>query len=454
MALSSPGLGSGLDINGLVTQMMTVERRPVTVLDKKEASYQAQLSAFGMLKGALSSLQTATKTLTTAANFSPRKATVADTAYYTATTTSAAAPASYDVIVESLSKPHQLGTGSSFATSTAGVGGGTLSIAAGGTIKTITVDSTNNTLAGVRDAINNAQAGVTATIVTGKIGGVESAQLLVTSTLSGAANLVSVSNPGGGLELLTGALAEVQPGTDAKLTVNGVEVSSASNTVTSAIDGVTLNLVKADPAKPIALTIARDPNNVKSNVDAFVKAYNDVVKTVKDLSGYDAAAKKGGILIGDAAVRGVQTQLRKIMGSMFPGSGDGLQSLPDIGISFQKDGTLSLDAGKFVGHLEDPRKNVGALFATAETGIAVQLDAMLSTIVSTSGMISARTEGISNSVKQIGKRREVLEARMVLVEKRLRTQFSALDGTVASMNQTSSFLQQQLANLSRVSSGG
>lgn len=485
MALSSPGIGSGLDVSGLVAKLMTVERAPVTLLDKKEASYQAKLTSYGTLKSSLASLQTAAKALSTPDKFSPMKASIADTTILSASASSTAVAGSYDVEVQSLAQSQKLmmsaagGTDGYAATNTL-VGEGTITINFGTytapvfpattptfdinpaklDAKTIVIGSGNNTLAGIRDAINTANAGVSASIIND--GSANGYHLSLTSTDSGARNAMQISVAGATGDLaqlnydpssiVVGAtnLSENVVAKDAVIVVDNVTITKQSNAITDAIQGVTLNLSKTMPlGTTTKITLTRDTSNVKSAVESFVKAYNDTNKAIKDTTAYDAATGKGAVLTGDSTIRSIQTQLRGMFSAPVSGAPSGLAMLSDVGISFQKDGSLAIDSTKFGAVIADPTKDLSKLFTSTGSvkGYAWQLDVLAGKILSPVGQLADRTNNVNQSIKDIGTRRDVINARLVSVEQRYRDQFNALDTLIASMTTTSSFLTQQLAAL-------
>lgn len=388
MALSSPGLGSGLDVNGLVSQLMALERRPLAALDTREAKYQTQLTAYGSLKGALSSFQSAVTALSNPEKFSAVNASVTDATVATVTASSAATAGSYSIEVQTLAQAHKLKSAAFAATSTT-IGTGTLTIQfgtySGGAFtlnpdkaaQTITVDASKSSLAGVRDAINNANAGVSASIVNDGSGN----RLVIAAKDSGAANALKITvsdddltpTDNAGLSQLaydastggTMRLAQTVAAQNATLVIDGITISKASNTISDAIEGVSLNLLKSNTPGTTTLTVTRDTAGVQAAVQSFVKAYNDLNKTITDLSKYDATTKKSSTLTGDATVRSVQAQLRGVFNARLPIAGGGLSTLADIGITFQKDGTLKLDSGKLSTALSDPARNVASLFTVA-----------------------------------------------------------------------------------------
>lgn len=384
MALSSPGLGSGLDINSLVSQLMALEQRPLSLLSTKEARLQAQLSAYGSLKGALASFQSTVAALATPAKFSAVKASVADTTVLAASAAPSAAAGSYSIEVQTLAQAQKLKSGT-FAASSTTVGTGTLTIQfgtySGGSFtlnpdkaaQTITIGSANASLAGVRDAINAANAGVTAGIINDG----STYRLVISSKDAGLANALKITvadddlanTDAAGLSQLvydastggTTNLAQTVAAQNATAVIDGITVTKATNTITDAIEGVTLNLLKE--GSTTTLTVAKDVAGVKASVESFVKAYNDLNKTIVGLSRYDAENKQASTLTGDATVRSVQNQLRNLFNTALATAGGGLSSLADIGVAFQTDGTLKLDSGKLTTALNDSAKDVSTLFA-------------------------------------------------------------------------------------------
>ena len=387
MTISSPGIGSSLDVNSIITQLMALEGRSVTALDTKEASYQAKLTAYGSLKGALSSFQLAVQALATPAKFTANKASIADATVVSASAGSSAAAGSYGIEVTALAQAQKLKTSSTFTAGSSTLGSGTLTIRFGtysaGTFtpnadkdtKTIAVAAGQNSLSGVRDAINAANVGVSASIVNDGSGN----RLVISSKDTGTANALKITvadddsnnTDNAGLSQLaydastggTANLSQTQAAQNAAAIVDGITVSKASNSFSDVIEGVTLTLLKTNAGAPTTLTVARDTGSIKSAVESFVKAYNDASKVLKDLSAYDAATKKGAILQGDSTVRSIQSQLRAVLNGALTTAGGGLTALSDIGVTFQKDGTLALNSTRLQQAMDDPAKDIATLFA-------------------------------------------------------------------------------------------
>jgi len=359
-AITSPGIGSGLDVNTIVAKLMAVEQRPLTLLDQKQASYQTDLSAYGTLNSLFAAFQGAMKNLSDPTVYQGATASPVDASIFTASAAKGTAPGNYSVSVTNTAQAQVLAaTGIVSATNASSTG--TLTIQVGsGTPATITIDSSNNTLQGVRDAINAAGVGIGATIVND--GSANPNKLVLTANATGAANTIQITNNlnAGELHDTIASLAEVRAGKDAALTVNGVAVKSASNTVTTVIPGVTLNLLKAGDT---SLSVARDTGSLQAAVTSFVNAYNNVNSTVAGLTAYNATTKQGGPLLGDSVAQNLQTQIRSVLTRAVGGTGGSLTTLSQIGVSFQKDGSLTVDNAKLGNAISTNFTGIAALFS-------------------------------------------------------------------------------------------
>lgn len=460
--ISSLGVGSSLPLDTLLEQLMTVERQPITQIETRKSSTQTKLSAYGTLKSSLASLQTAAEALNTKAKFSAFTATVADTTVASAAASGSAAAGSYSLEVSQLAQSQKVKSAGYAATSST-IATGTFTIDIGkyaedGTTdftasKTtnITIDSSNNTLAGLRDAINSANAGVTATIVND--GGSSPYRLVLTASASGTANSFRTSGLSGfsytedATPAPSNDLSSIQVAKDAKFKLDGIDIVKSSNVVTDAIDGVTLTLSKTNVGAATTLNVNTDVSGEKAKIDAFIKAYNDVIGLMKSQSAYNETNKTAGPLNGDATLRSIQSQLRGIVGGTLGGSG--MTRLSDAGIKINVDGTLTADSTKLEAALKDPTKDVGALFAKvgSTSGFADQVASAVKEMIDSDGLLTSRTDGLNSTIKNFDKRIEEMEKRLELVETRYKRQFAALDTMIAGLNSTSSYLAQQLEKL-------
>lgn len=393
MTISSPGIGSNLDVNGIVTKLMAVESQPLTDMAKKEASYQAQLSAYGNLSGALSSFQSAMSGMSGLSTFQALNATPGDATVLTAAADSTAVPGNYSIVTTNLVQAQTLmSVGQASATTSLGNALGSLSFQFGtagtpssfGAVQTVSI-AANSSLQNIRDAVNTANIGVTATIVNDG-SAINANHLLFTANSPGAANSMSVTAVDGNNKLqpiatydqVGGSLVMTQPAAamNAVLSVNGIPISSASNAVTGVVQGVTLNLGKPGTT---TLNVTRNTAAVQAAIQGFVSAYNALNKTIKSMSGYDAATKSAGILLGDSTVQDIQSQIRKALSSPLTGLGGGLTALNQVGVSFQKDGTLAVDATKLQNAITNNFADISGLFSS----VAKPTDALINYVGST-----------------------------------------------------------------------
>ena len=465
MTISSAGIGSNLDVTGIVSKLMATEQGPLTLLAKKEASYQAKLSGLGSLKGAISTLQTAAAALVPDAStsalekFSVFNAAVSDASIATASATSSAANSTYKLEVTQLAQQHTIAT-STTASPFTGSGG---TLVAGGKL-TITRDSkagsgapntTDVTIAegstpeAIRDAINAADAGVSASVINSSAG----KQLVLMGNNTGANQFIKLSgiaglsyDPNATPALTTDAFVEAQAAQDSTIKLNGLVISNSTNVVTTAIDGVTLNLTQKTAAdKPTTLTIARDTSSLAAGVNALVKAFNDIAQTATSLGSYNSTTKAAGILNGDSTLRSAQSILRGVLSNV-PSeiSGASLSRLSDIGVSVQKDGTLVVDSTKLSNAISTDLTGVANLVSAYGNAFKTASDGL----IGTNGTITTRTSGVNASIDTIGKQRVIVNARLVTIKARYEAQFTALDVALGTMRTTSDYLTTQLAQIS------
>ncbi|GLT21810.1 flagellar hook-associated protein 2 [Zoogloea oryzae] len=460
--ISSAGVGSGINVESLVSSLMSVEKQPLTKLQSRQSSYESKISALGTLKSALSTLQTAAKALTPAtgstatASLSAYKATLADSTIATATTTSSAVAGSYSLEVTALATSQRYALGKTFAAGDTALDFGTdssrtLTFTKGSTTTTVTLESSQNTLAAVRDAINKAEPGVSASIVTDTSG---KQNLLLTATSGGTANAVTIGGtatfidaaaPGSPIAA-SSAFNQTLAASDAAVKIQGVSIATSGNSITNAIDGVNLELTKTGTT---TLSVTRDNTDLKSKLDTFINAYNSLNTSLKNLGAYNASTKTAAVLNGDSTLRSIQSQVRNTIGSVPASlSGATFKTLSDIGIAFQTDGSLKIDSAKF-------DKAASANFSATAAVIGAFGSTMKTTttnLLASNGVIASRTDGLNSSIKSMGNQIDAFETRLTMIEKTYRAKFTALDTSMTSMTTTSSYLSQQLSLLSSMAS--
>ncbi len=458
------GLGSNIDANTLVASLMEVERAPIRALTAKTAKFQANLSAFGVTKGVLSTLQTASRALSDAMSSIPATVTNSMPGVAAATVQSGATPAVYGLSVQSLATAHRIYT-SAFTAADSIVGSGAIAIDRGsfdGTTFTANVDipavtitiPANTTLTGMRDAINNAKAGVTASVVNDGSG----FRLVIGANDTGAAQGMRIrttdddgnNTDAAGLSLLAfdpeiaaGSagrnMTEARVGRDAVFEVDGLPMTRPSNDVSDAVGGITFKLASVGSTN---VAVTRDTAAMRTTLDELVKSYNTASGTMKSQSSYDAAARSGGPLNGESSIRGVQAQLRRTVTSNYGVDGDTYRNLSSLGITVQSNGTLSVNSAKYDAAVAANPAAASSMMGSFARALTSSLDSALSS----SGTLTARTDGIQSNIQRIADQQTRLEDRMSSIEARYRTQFAALDQLMTSMNATGSFLTSQLNN--------
>jgi flagellar hook-associated protein 2 len=474
--ISSIGVGSGLDIESMITQLMAVERAPVTKLQTEATSLQTKLSTYGKLQSGMAALRDAASALTRASTWRATAGSSSDAASVGVTTNASTLAGSYSVEVQRLASVQSNATGV-FASADALVGEGTLHIAlgswsgssftpkAGATAVDISVGPPAASLAQLRDKINASNSGVVASVLTDASG----ARLVLRSAAPGASNgfRVGVTDSDGnhtdGLGLSTMAfdpsagiltMAQALAAANASASLNGLPIASDSNTLSNVLDGMTLTLGKVTSA-PVLVEAKPDTASIRKALDTFVSAYNDLNKLIADQTKYDGGSKTGGLLQGDSAAVSMRSQMRSLLGGN-GGNSTMFARLADVGFDVQSDGSIKLNETKLANGLANLGE-MSKLFSNSDTvapannGIAVKLRALADQVLGTDGTISTRTEGLRNSIDRNQDRQDALEERMTMTEKRLRAQYTALDKQMASLNSLSTYVTQQITAMNNSS---
>ncbi|MEN8166072.1 MAG: flagellar filament capping protein FliD, partial [Pseudomonadota bacterium] len=380
--ISAPGIGSGLDINGIVDQLMAVEQIPLQRLQFKAGDYLAQISAYGQLRSAMATFQDAAAALKSFDDFDAFSANSGDDSIFTVTADNTAALGSYDILVASLAGSQKQGSASfvDAGTTTVGNAGDRMTITIG--TEAFTVDIGGKTLSEIQTAINEAtdNVGVTAGIIQESD---TSFHLVLSSDNTGLANAMTLSFADSVGTAITDPLgfAEIQPAADAQITIdNAYTITRSSNTISDAIQGVTIDLLNTSPDE-VSLDITRDAGAISSSVQKFVGSYNELLSSLNSL--------KQGNLSGDGTLRLVERQVRSVLGSSANLAGTYAYA-SEVGITFEKDGTLSFDSAELTDALENDLTSVADLFANDNQGLAFRLDSLLEGMLGDDGLIDAR----------------------------------------------------------------
>ncbi|AEG10700.1 flagellar hook-associated 2 domain-containing protein [Shewanella baltica OS183] len=449
MALTATGIGSGLKINEIVQVLVDAEKKPKEAMfNKKEDSIKAKVSAMGTLKSALSTFQDALKKLQTGDALNQRKITVSNETYLTATADKTAQAGSYGIKVEQLAVNHKV-AGINVADPTLPVGEGSLDFGINGKNFSIDVSATDS-LAAIAKKVNESSdnVGVTATVITSDAG----SRLIFSSNKSGEDNQISITandTSGTGLNDMFGAgnITSLQDAKNAIVYIDNQKVTSQTNEVKNAIAGVTLNLTDADISKTTTLKIEQDDGAVKTNVKAFVDAYNSLATAVDKMSSYDKDKKTAAALQGDSMVRSIESQLRSISSERIDTDGGNSIALYDIGIKTDRYGKLSVDDTKLDKVLSEDMSSVEALFSTPDKGLANRFYVLAESYVKSRGLIASRQTGYTNQQSQITDQREAFTLKMDQLTARLTKQFNAMDLIVGKLNQQSSGLVDRINSL-------
>lgn len=464
-SISALGTGSGVDLNTLLSQLSAAEQTRLTPLTTQQTSYKSKLTAYGVLQSALAKLETASAALKKADTLNSTAVSGSNTAF-SATTDSAASAGTYSIEVTNLAKSQSL-LSTEVASATTKLGNNS-------TTRTITItqpgkkdpleislSSEQTSLTGIRDAINKQEGSVSASIMkaddntyylalTAKDTGTQSEMTVSVTgdpTLNDFLNYTPSSTGG------SGAMAQKVKAEDATLSVNGVNITRQSNTITDAPQGVTINLkavTKTDT--PEQLTIVRDSSATKAAIQSFVDAYNSLQTTFASLTKYTEVeagqdqSTSNGALVGDGTLHSIQTQLKSQLASSQ--SGD-LKTLASMGITQDLEGKLVVDSTKLDAALKDKPNSVTAFFVGdgKTTGFATRTDNFLNTALDkTDGTLKTVTDGINKSLKNLDKQVKATTTSIETTIERYKTQFTQLDKLMTSMNSTARFLTQQFSS--------
>lgn len=468
--ISSAGVGSGLDVASIVSQLLAIERRPIELLQTDAKRLQTQLSSYGKLQSAYGALRDAARTLTDGPTWTRVTASSSDAAAVGVIAGRGAVPGAYSVGVSALAAAQSV-VGSPVAAATSAIGSGSLTIELGAwdaghtafsprdpvAAVTVTIAPGADTLAAVRDAINAAGAGVTASIVND----VSGARLAIRATDSGAANgfRITVADDDGGSADATGlsrlaydpagagaVMTLAQAGANAQATINGIPVTSASNTLTDVLDGLTLQLSRVT-TDPVTLSVQTDTEAIRKSVTGFVEAYNALVSLVRTETAYNGSAAASGTLQGDSTAVGLLDGLRRLVGGS-TGATASFTRMADIGLVPQRDGTLKVDDTKLTAALAR-LPELQAFFARddivdSNDGFGTLLRNLADTTLGSDGALTTRQQGLRDRIERNEDRQQQLEDRLVLTEKRLRAQYTRLDQAMGSLNALQAYVQQQV----------
>ncbi|KKL01566.1 flagellar cap protein [Rheinheimera mesophila] len=486
MAIRSLGAASGLDLESLVTQLVTVERNTkVARLDSTKKELDSSLSGFGKLKSALTKFK---DTLTALGDDKLRARTTSikqptDTkTYLEATSSSTAAPGNFDIKVKSLATGSRIeSANNAYSSSSAVVSttAGKLTFEADGKTFDVNVKA-NMTLDEFRKAVNNASGnfGVSANIINAGSG--VGTKLVLTSSVTGDGNELKITGDNAALDSLTtqafgstdpvsGGLDVAVEAGDAEVVIDGISVFSKNNTFKNAIQDTELTVSAVTPdGNNATLTIETDKKAAEEKIKAFMDAYNSLLTEVNTLTknrtlGEDGKTvlSEGGALSSDPMVRSIMSQVTKTLGSAFSSGGAELNNLYALGITFNDQGKMEISSTRLYGAdsgrerfdeaLENNYDKIADLFG-GTGGITKEMDKIISQFTDRDGLLVNKETSLKDQLKKNTKDREAFERYIVSYEETLRQRYGALDSTLGQLQSTSSYLVQQLANLPKFGS--
>lgn len=442
-SIAALGIGSGLDLNGLLNQLEASERQRLQPITQQQRSFEARISAYGKLQSALTKFQDATSALNLSTTYKATKSAVNSDAL-TVAAASNTPPGTYNVDVTGLARAYTIAT-QGVADSAAQLGTGTGNVSftlANGTSHSIDLADGSTSLEDVRNAINNGQSDVQASIINDGSG--TPYRLVLNSATTGTEASITNITYGGALagnlasDAATETLAE-----NAELTVNGIAITSQTNVVEDAIQGVTLSLAKPGQAQ---VSITRDAEAITGQVEEFVTAYNELQTLVTKMTDYDVGSDTPGQLLGDSGVRTIQSRMSALMGETVTGQ---FSMLSDIGISRELGGQLKIDENKLAAVVQNDLPKLQEFLAGSDTvqGFAEKAKTTLTNLLADDGPIQSRLKGFESTIERLDERYFREEQRIASTVDIYRKQFAQMDSMIASMNSTSAYLTQQFSSL-------
>ena len=461
-AISFGGLGNGIDFGPVVDQLVKVSRLPIDRLTVKKADLSSKFTDYTTLSTKIISLQSAAGALRLSTSFDRTAASTSDSSVLSVTASSTATAGSYAVRVIQLAQSHQITNKAATAvasTTTDIVGGasGSFTFRVGsGANQTVTLGA-DATLEDLRTAINDLGAGVTASFVNTGTEAAPAYRAVLTANNTGSTQAITVVADNTTLDFLnsggTGGIDTLQAAQSARVVVgdpalNPLTIERSSNTITDAIDGVTLTLNKTTGSGTVQVNVTRDTAAVKKNIAALATAYNEVVKYINERNTYDVATKKGGLFFNESTPRSALSQLRSALTSSVPGLST-LSSVGQLGFKTERDGTITVDDSKLETTLSSNYAGVKNLFINqaASTGVAQLITSAVDALNNVAGgPLTLRKSSLTGQISKLTDDIARKEDSVSQYEDRLRRQYAALDGLLRQLQSQSSSLQSRSAS--------
>lgn len=475
--ISSLGIGtSGLNVADIVSQLVALEKKPLDNLKLKATATQTKITTMGQIKSLVDTLNTAVGKLTSVTGWNAVSASSSGDAV-SASAVGGTQPTSFQFEVSNLAKSQST---SSASISPVGslVGEGTLTLQLGtwsggafagtfapGSAAAVDISITaTDTVASIASKINGANAGVTATVLNDGSG----ERLLLTGKNVGAASgfNLSVTDTDGnntdasGLSRLVNGISVTREAEDAAAKINGISVTSTTNTFTNVVSGVTLTANKTNVGSPVTVTVSQDTSAMKSNIEAFVKAYNDVNSVLNEATKYDQSAEVGGLFQGDSTMVALQSALRTALQTVNTSGGSGAvyTTLSSVGVRITKPiigsnsveggGALEIDSTVLTAALANS-DTMKALFTSTDSngapGLAVKIKSVTTALLSSTGFFERKNDSLERELTSNQEQQDKVNARASAVEAQLTRRYTALDTQMSQLNSLSTYLEQQIS---------
>ncbi|MBX2879307.1 MAG: flagellar filament capping protein FliD [Granulosicoccus sp.] len=422
--ITSAGVGSGLDIENIITQLMSVEREPVNNLARKQQELDVKISSLGSLKSSLSNLESSTRSLGDRALFGGYEASTGDEDIATAEAALGTSIERHTIDVQGLAQAHQLATELYVDGPDSSVTQKSYSFSSGEESFDVIIDGTNNTLLGLRDAINDSEGNTSINASVLNLDG--GSRLILTAANSGAENAITAPDI---------ALNEITPATDATFTVDGFSASSPTNSFSDVIPGVTVNLKDIGTTK---LETARNTDSFREYLDEFVTNYNSMISTVDELSEGDFQ--------GDGTLRSLKSEVSRIFYEPMVVKENNYSAF-DLGLTFDQNGVLSINDSVFSEVTTDDTENFITAMTDPDEGFSQRVMTALDRYTDVEGLIAAKEDSYEARKQTYDDQSGRIEYRLEQTEARLRRQFTSLDTLVSQLQATSSYLTDQLGSL-------
>ena len=462
---ATTGIISGLDYESIIDATIEVESQPITNLQTTQSDYLAKISSYGSIKSVLTALQDAMDTLSDPTNFITYSASTSDSDILNVTADNDANTGTYSITVKNLAKTEIVNSYDGFTATDQIVGTGVLSIGTGDDDATeITIDSSNNTLEGIAQSINDSGSGVSATII--KLSdNAYALSLTADSTGKSIAFSVSEDNDGStsdseGLSRLysdpdTQSMDITQAAEKANFTFNGLDIERDENTIEDLVQGVTIELVEADEESTVTVEVKKKYTSMETALSSFVEAYNNVATVFAEQQSYDTDTGESGTLFGDYSTTIIKNGIVNLLKTRIDGISDSVNNLSSLGVEITEDGTLDFDTDTFNDVIEDHEEDIVAYFTSDEEdnmGFAIKLYDYLESYTQSGGIIENRTDSYQESVDKID---DEIDAKQLLIDKReerLWDYYNALESKLAELESLQTAVESMISTMSTLNS--